>query len=110
MIGGLEFENCQTEQQNIAEKSKRPNDLDIIKISYQEPRLINEQSIYKCNFEHETIEECGLVKDEDLLEEACPEDACTQSEWLRSLDNFDGMNHLQLPFRDYSKNFGINGT
>lgn len=104
----MEFENCFYEQ-TIKLESSKPDDLDIIKISYQEPKPVNEQSIYKCNFEHTSIEQCGLFNDE-LIEETCLEELnCIQSEWVKSLDNFDGMNHLQLPFRDHTKNFGING-
>ena len=71
-------------------------------MSYEEPKPLNESSVYKCNFEHTTLEQCGLEADE-LLEETCPEEACTPSEWLISLDNFDGMTDFQLPFRDRSK-------
>lgn len=68
----------------------------------------NEESVYKCDFEHKTLQQCDLFKDE-LIEETCPELICTPSEFLRSLDNLDGMNDFQLPFRDKTVNFGVNG-
>lgn len=103
----MKFENCHFNQSTI--KTKRPNELDIIRITYEEPKpLVNENSVFKCNFEHTTLEECGLFQDE-LLEETCPEETCTPSEFLKSLDNFNGPIDFQLPFRDKSKNFGTNG-
>lgn len=46
--------------------------------------MTNEQSTYKCDFEHTTLEQCGLYQDE-VLEETCPEEFCTPSEFLKSL-------------------------
>lgn len=105
-IADLEFENCSHDPSARAiGRTRRPAELDIIRVSYEEPNqlLLNESSVYKCNFEHTTLEQCGLFQPDELLEETCPEETCTPSEWLISLDNFDGMTDFQLPFRDRSK-------
>ena len=92
-------------------KNKKPAELDIIRITYEEPKpaKTNEHSIYKCNFEHTSLEQCGLFSDEEILEETCPDEVCTSSEFLKSLDNFNGMTgQLNLNFLLNILKFSLN--